>query len=197
MKHSLAQIWGIVLIAGGVLLLLGNMSGMDVGEIISTWWPLLLVAWGLSMLLRQGRGPRIDQTITSAGVSSTSVSTDQLGQSSVFGDVAVRVSSQAFRGGSLSTVFGDSEVDLRDCALAEGDHWLKISGVFGDLNVSLPKDVPVSVQASTTFGDVEVVDQKKEGFGPTMNYESPGFQTATRKLHIQASQVFGDVLIRS
>jgi lia operon protein LiaF len=88
-------------------------------------------------------------------------------------------------------------VDLRDCALSDGDHLLKVSGVFGDLKVSLPKDVPVSVQASTTFGDVEVVDQKKEGFAPTMNYESPGFQTATRKLRIEASQVFGDVLIRN
>jgi hypothetical protein len=82
MKHSHAQIWGIVLIAGGVLLLLGNMSGMDVGEIIRTWWPLLLVAWGLSMLLRQGGGSRGGQTIASTGAGASFVSADQLGQSS-------------------------------------------------------------------------------------------------------------------
>jgi lia operon protein LiaF len=195
MKRSHTQWWGIALIVVGALLLLGNMSGMDIGELIRTWWPVLLVAWGLNMLLRHGsHGGGQIPTASAAGPGSVTV--DQLAQSSTFGDLAVRVSSQAFRGGTLSTVFGDTEVDLQACVLADGDHWLKINGVFGDTSVVLPHTIPVSVTATTTFGDVDVVGQRKEGFSSSMNYESPEFQTATKKLHIQASQVFGDVEIR-
>ncbi len=196
MTRSHAEWWGIALIALGILLLLGNMSGMDIGDIISTWWPLLLVAWGLNMLLRRGSGaPRGGSGSSSA--TAGRVASDELSHSSTFGDLAIRVSSRAFRGGSVSTVFGDSEVDLSQCELADGDHWLKLSGVFGDATVVLPNNIPVSVAASTTFGDVDVVGQHKEGISASMNYESPEFQTATKRLHIQATQVFGDVVVRS
>ena len=197
MKASNAQSWGIALIVVGVFLLVGNMAGVDIGDLISTWWPLILVVWGLTMLFRGSRtsDPSKSTKIPEAGAGA--VSSDQLAQSSVFGDATIRVSSQSFRGGSLSTVFGDSDVDLRQCVLAEGEHWLRVSGVFGDTEILIPQTMAVSVTASTTFGDVQITDQKREGFAPALNYESPEFSTASRRLHVQTSQIFGDVTVRS
>ncbi len=37
----------------------------------------------------------------------------------------------------------------------------------------------------------------KEGFSCTLIYEAPGYSTASRKLHIAVSHVFGDITIRS
>ncbi len=45
-------LWGIVLVALGLLLLAGNF-GYRVGVIWDRWWPLLLIAIGVILLLRQ------------------------------------------------------------------------------------------------------------------------------------------------
>lgn len=53
------RISAFIVIAIGVLFLLQNMgiANLDLGNLISKWWPLILIAVGISMLFRQ-RGPR-------------------------------------------------------------------------------------------------------------------------------------------
>jgi lia operon protein LiaF len=49
---------GIILIVIGVLFLLRNFGyDLHLGELFSTWWPLVLVAVGVSMLVKN-RPPR-------------------------------------------------------------------------------------------------------------------------------------------
>ena len=49
----------LVLIVLGVLFLLDNLGiGIDVGRVLSTWWPLALIAVGAGWLLRRGDGTR-------------------------------------------------------------------------------------------------------------------------------------------
>jgi predicted membrane protein len=43
--------WGLVLILLGVLFLLDQMGRADFGDIVSRWWPLILVAIGLWQLI--------------------------------------------------------------------------------------------------------------------------------------------------
>ncbi len=51
-RHSSGRIfWGLVLILLGVLFLLDQMGRVDFGDLISSWWPLILVAAGLWQLI--------------------------------------------------------------------------------------------------------------------------------------------------
>ena len=51
-RHSSGRIfWGLVLILLGVLFLLDQMGRVDFGDLISQWWPLILVAAGLWQLI--------------------------------------------------------------------------------------------------------------------------------------------------
>lgn len=51
-RHLSGRIfWGLVLILLGVLFLLDQMGRADFGELISRWWPLILVAAGLWQLI--------------------------------------------------------------------------------------------------------------------------------------------------
>jgi predicted membrane protein len=51
-RHFSGRIfWGFVLILLGVLFLLDQMGRVDFGDIISRWWPLILVAAGLWQLI--------------------------------------------------------------------------------------------------------------------------------------------------
>ena len=51
-RHSSGRVfWGLVLILLGVLFLLDQMGRVDFGDLISQWWPLVLVAAGLWQLI--------------------------------------------------------------------------------------------------------------------------------------------------
>jgi predicted membrane protein len=197
MKRSGGTLWGIALVVIGALLLVDALCDGALREVLHMWWPLLLVLWGVTLLFRKrgGSGSAEPGSAQVAGEKAEAAAAEQIAQSNVFGDVTVRVSSKAFRGGAVSTVFGDIDVDLTNAGIAEGDQWLKINGVFGDLTVHLPRDMAFAASGNTVFGDVQISDQRREGFSPSMTLESGGFGAAPKRLHISASQVFGDVLI--
>jgi hypothetical protein len=121
---------------------------------------------------------------------------DRLQESCIFGDAKVRVHSRDFAGGAVSTVFGDTRIDLTLAQIAEGEHMLRVNGVFGDAKILLPSGLAISVSARTTLGDLDVLEQEREGFSPSLHIESPGYASAPRRLRIVVSQVFGDVTVR-
>lgn len=53
-------IGALVLIVIGVLFLLQNLgfAGIDFGELLSKWWPLILIAVGIGMLFKRGASDR-------------------------------------------------------------------------------------------------------------------------------------------
>ena len=58
MKSNL--VGALVLIVIGALFRLPNLGfqGIDAGELLSKWWPLILIAVGIGMLLKRGSGYR-------------------------------------------------------------------------------------------------------------------------------------------
>ncbi|MDQ1119437.1 MULTISPECIES: DUF5668 domain-containing protein [Pseudoxanthomonas] len=55
MRHLIPA---LILIVLGTLFLLDNLGfpGLDVRELIATWWPLLLILGGINLLLRRASG---------------------------------------------------------------------------------------------------------------------------------------------
>ncbi len=200
--------WGLLLIALGVMFLLDNMSMLDFGEVIRNWWPALLVLWGISILLSRSRvsvassgsGPvpppspagEINEVF---GDRNDSPQGDQISYSSVFGDLKVHPTSMTFKGGTISTVFGDTTVDLSSAALADGENILKVNGVFGDMSMMLAPSMPYALSAHSLFGSVQAGGQKRDGFSSTLVMQSPEYASAAKKLHIEVSQVFGDITL--
>jgi predicted membrane protein len=184
---------GFSLIIIGVIFLLDSTGAFDIGDLIRTWWPLLLVVWGLAMLTRPGF--RRSRTAPAGIVPSpgTAHKGESLESSNVFGDVDIRVTSPSFTGGSATTVFGDISVDCRQGGLADGEHRLTVSGVFGDSSVIVPPGIALDITAHTLLGDASVLDQKQGGVSATVRYTTPGFDGAPKRLHISVSQVFGDI----
>lgn len=201
MKRSGTLWFGMLLVALGVLMLLDNMDVLDFSDVLHTYWPALLVLWGLSVLWRRPSRERISvgSTLGEVGNASAAVypptDSTRLSVSTVFGDYTVAVQSKSFTGGSVSTTFGDIVIDLLSAQLAEGEQSLRIDGIFGDTDVRLPRDIAIAVHANTTFGDIQVHDQHKEGISSSLDYTSPGFETAARRLRITVSRTFGDVKI--
>jgi lia operon protein LiaF len=203
MKRTRHIWWGGLLIVLGVMFLLDSLQVLDFKEFFRTYWPLLLVLWGIMILRRRSRAPEMrmhrghGKTSEVFGNMEGNLPAEGLHWSNVLGDVNVHVTSPAFRGGFVSTVFGDVKLDLTGAALAEGEQHLKVTGVFGDTTIELPKDLPCSVSANTMAGRIQVNEQVKDGFSSSLIYASPGYAAATKKINIVLSRVFGDVTVRS
>jgi predicted membrane protein len=206
--------WGFILVLFGIFLLLDNMGIADFGELIHDYWPVILILWGISILTRRKRHSRCqepplplyqqqppaqDQAYTAPPPTGNNFSftmdSDIIHQSEVFGDTQITANSQNFMGGSVSTVFGDCNIDLSKIKIAEGEHTLRVHTVFGDSRIILPPNSSFSISANSTFGDMYVKDQQKGGFSSYIYLTSQGYESATNKLKIVISKVFGDLIV--
>ena len=193
--------WGIILIIIGIFILLDNLGYADFSELLRDYWPLLLIIWGLSVIVRhrprKDQQQHVDRTTIIPPIHQPTqpVDSDLVHQSNVLGDVHSRITSQNFKGGSLSTVFGDAYFDLSAAAFAEGDHELRVHSVFGDSTVVLPKDAAVSIAANSLFGDLSILGQYKSGISSDITISTPAYASSTRRMKITISKVFGNVRV--
>jgi predicted membrane protein len=197
MKTRRPYLGPLIVIALGVLLLLDKLGIAGFGDIISTYWPLILILVGLRMFFRYGRSePQtgMPHDVIFSGTTQESASTT-ISSSNVFGDVEMKITSTDFHGGSISNVFGDMNIDLSEIQLAEGEQTLKLDGVFGDMHVLVPKNIEVYVTAHSVIGDMRVLGNVKSGFGQQLSYSTPNYPGATKKLRLITSQVFGSARI--
>ncbi len=181
--------WGFILILLGFLLLLDNLGAIDFREFISDYWPLILILWGLSILARRRSRP------AGAPPAETSSQTESelVHQSSVFGNIEVKVTSREFKGGSISTVFGESYIDLSSAKFADGEHELRVHGVFGESRIILPPDAAAAISASSVFGELTIFGQRKGGFSSEIHHLTPNFGQATNRMKISITRVFGNI----
>jgi lia operon protein LiaF len=186
--------WGVALVTIGVLILLDNLGVADFGDMVGTYWPLLVILWGVSILAgRRSKSttspPQMDAT------HSTTTESELLHESNVFGNVSATVTSQNFKGGSLSTIFGDCNLDLTGASIAEGDHEIRIHSVFGNSLVSLPKDAAASISSSVILGDMTILGVKRAGISSELQTVTPAYDTSTRRMKIFITKVFGNVRV--
>ncbi len=85
---------------------------------------------------------------------------DELGQvkKDVIDDVAIFgggtriVTSDNFRGGNITSIFGGSEIHLKGCKLAEGTNYIDILALFGGTTLIVPNDWNIVMNVTAIFG---------------------------------------------
>ncbi len=144
---------GALLFLLGAAFLVDNLDIVDV-DIEDYLWPVALVAVGLFILFG-GRSRWRRRARWTPDQRSTESSLDELDTSCIFGGIQHQVTSQSFKGGRVSAVFGSAEIDLRGAALADNAATLHIETVLGSAELIVPDDWAVNVQTSETLGSVE------------------------------------------
>ena len=191
-------LWGGIMILFGVLFLFDNLDVLDFGEVMKNFWPLILVAVGVKIILSRKATANVD--LSSAGSeanfsTSPAYSTDYLSENRFIGDAHLQINSKAFQGGTASNFIGDVTLDLSGIMLAEGQRNLTVSGFIGDVTLVAPKNVPYAIHASLTIGDLVMFGRKEGGFGLTRVYKSADFDAAITRLNIRVSFFIGDIKI--
>lgn len=71
---------------------------------------------------------------------------------SIFGGGTKIVTSDNFKGGNLTSIFGGSEIHLKGCKLAEGTNYIDILALFGGSTLIVPNDWNIVMNVTSIFG---------------------------------------------
>lgn len=86
---------------------------------------------------------------------------------SIFGGSTKILHTNNFRGGSILSIFGGSEIDLSDCKLAEGNNILEITAIFGGSTLIVPPNWKIEIDVLPIFGGFS----DKRIKNPNVSYE--------------------------
>ncbi len=190
-RDAQSIIWSSVVILAGVLLVLGNLHIIHVTAAVI--WPLMLIAFGLTMLTGKCRWQAPDwrprmrdwRSIHREG----NFFGNRVAESVVFSSAERRVDSEGFEGGKVDAVFGGIELDLTNATITTPDRRavLRTDAVFGGIEITVPRTWRVERIGSAVFGSIEdkTIPPRPE----------PGVEPPT--LVIRGDAVFGAVVIKN
>jgi len=168
-----------------------SFPGMD-GSFTHTYWPLLLIAGGIIMVLNRLFGRQWGFADGHSGrchkhsAKYDNYRSGSFEKNAVFGGGEHIVLEPDFKGGEINAVFGGMTLDLRHTNLAEGTSRLEVNAVFGGVTIIVPSDWMVETNIDAVFGGFEDKRQVK-----VMTYSSE------RKLLITGACVFGGGELRN
>ncbi|MDR0795032.1 MAG: cell wall-active antibiotics response protein [Tannerella sp.] len=190
---------GILVASIGTFFLIPRFSGIYPntsfdGLFMSTWWPVFIIIGGIwifiSILLKPKKFQgtfhcRKDCNDENAGKNQSNNHDGQINYKTVFGAMEQVILEPVFKGGTIETVFGGTELDLRRTSLAEGETFLYIKAVFGGVEIKAPIEWNIEIRAASSFGGITDDRYKTQN----MDY--------SRTLIITGEAVFGGISIEN
>jgi len=125
-------------------------------------WPLLFVLIGLLIIFGRKGSLRIHNKDNQPEGKRNS--SDYVESVSIFGGGNKVIISDNFKGGSIVSIFGGSEINLTNSKLAEGENEIDITAIFGGSTLMVPADWKIEVDVLPIFGgfgDKRVKDPNK------------------------------------
>lgn len=144
-RRPISKTSGIILVVVGLLFQMRKLHIITV-SLMSFFWPAIIIAIGVSMLL-----PR---TLTKDKYEFSKNETDHdvVDNLALFSGVKSRNISKSFRGGSLVSIFGGIEMDLREANLLNKGARMDVTAAFGGVNIIVPPEWTVIVKGIPIFG---------------------------------------------
>ena len=168
---------GLVFLVVGVVFLSATLNIINWGS-IARLWPLILIAVGISMILRTRDGSLLGKTMSGES------SEDVIKASAIFGGADRAVTSNSFKGGDIIALFGGVHLDLtRAVPSSEGCN-LTLTAIFGGIDVKIPQDWEVSVSGTPIFGGIK-------------NKTSAEAEKTGGKIHCSCTVAFGGVEVKN
>lgn len=183
-------VMGLVIIFLGFVLLFDSLGYIEIDfwSLMGDLWPLVLIVIGLIVVFKSSGKTKHEVSSSKGKSSNNSIS-------GLFGDIRIAGISEAVGKIDRSLLIGDIVVDLSGSRLQDGDNYVGVSVIFGDVVVTVPADFPVSVDLSCIAGSASFGDKKSDGLMPKIRYTENDFGSAPAKLYIKGNTIFGDVKV--
>lgn len=171
-RNKTSWIWGLLLVAIGVLIGLNSYGIVDV-SIWKVFWPVVLIAAGLSMMFNTSpKGIKRSKKLDKDNAGNEKIACFWGEEDAVKGD---------YTGGSLVAIFGGVDLDLRQAKIKDGSV-IEIFTFCGGVNITLPDDV--------------IIENEVRGFlGGTDDKTLPK-DSAKKTLHLKGECILGGLEIK-
>lgn len=159
-----------ILFAVGVLLQLSSLDIID--GFWSAFWPIIFIMSGLSLLRSSlRRKGSLSSTQPSENAEGLPYERDFLEMSAVMGASSTRVTSKQFKGGTVSSIMGGLEIDLRSAEIDGNVAVLEVTCVMGGVEIRVPPHWTVQVKGTPILGGIDDETNKYRDdnvVGPTL-----------------------------
>ncbi len=171
-RNKTSWIWGLLLVAIGVLIGLNSYGIVDV-SIWKVFWPVVLIVAGLSMMFNTSpKGIKRSKKLDKDNAGNEKIACFWGEEDAVKGD---------YTGGSLVAIFGGVDLDLRQAKIKDGSV-IEIFTFCGGVNITLPDDV--------------IIENEVRGFlGGTDDKTLPK-DSAKKTLHLKGECILGGLEIK-
>lgn len=198
MKKASSVLWGLVLIAAGVIWALNEFNITDINIFFDGWWtlfiivpcgiglvterektgnimgvvigvclllccqdilsfsmlwkllvPAIIVIVGLKMVLTGLFGNKANKMMKQLKLEGKQLRSG----CAIFSGCDMNYDGEVFEGAELTAVFGGVECDLRK-AVIEKDCAIRVSAIFGGIDIFVPAGINVKVSSNSIFGGV-------------------------------------------
>lgn len=165
----------LILIWGGVLLI-GVVFDINTGALC---FPIALIGLGVFILLR----PRFIAPGTNV-------------EMHLFGDVRRRGTWKVV-GEEFWTGLGNVRLDLSEADIPPGETRYHALGFIGDVKLTVPEDVGVSIASVALLTEAKVLDWKRQSFFMPVHYATENYEIAERKIHVEVNYFISNIKVRS
>jgi hypothetical protein len=184
--------WGIWLLAIGLILMLENLGVAHIR--FDMVWPIIVIGVGVLMIW-QAAGPRIRPDGTTKPPwpeifnrwSRTGSPEADFNGIAILGGFKRRITSKKFKGGSVLSVMGGFQIDLRQADMEGDTATIEAISFMGGGEIKVPDEWLVSMEGISLFGAfVDETDQQ------------PHTVTGTqKKLIMKGASLFGGIVVKN
>ncbi|MHB8055578.1 MAG: LiaF transmembrane domain-containing protein [Candidatus Aminicenantales bacterium] len=167
---------GVLFILFGALFLLHELDYFD----FDVWrhvWPIGLIILGLWILFRPILRSRSREAIPPAAA-------NDIDLAAIFSGTKRRIDAPNFKGGEVSAVFGQADLDFTGAGLEGGKATVEASAIFGGITIIVPRDWRVVANGTPVLGSFDV------------KHKNPPETEAKATLYVRGTAVFGSVTIK-
>lgn len=142
---------GYILLGLGALFSLKEWVNFDIN--IGDLWPVVFIIIGASIINKTRKSDH------SQKFDPNNKNEDTIEDTAIFGGGDKIITSVNFKGGSLTAIFGGSNIDLTQSKLAEGKNEIDVFYLFGGSKIRVPQDWTIHLQTTGIFGGMS--DKRK------------------------------------
>lgn len=191
--------WPMLLVAIGLVITIGSSGGKTSGIIvmgvgafflmlhifretvdINMFWPSIFIIIGIVFIFTRRKDWGGVSTVTTAG-------DDYIDYVNIFSGGERQISSDNFKGGKITAIFGGTELDLTKAKLAPGKSELEIACIFGGVTLIVPDEWFVTVEVTPVLG----------GFGDSRKLHPGRTVDPSKQLVLKGAVIFGGGEIKS
>lgn len=182
-------------VAGSFFIIFGSLLIMDrLGLIMFTFWdvfklwPLLIVYIGFSLIRRKGINIIYDSDNDSEYANSSVFS---------FGDYTFNRENWKVEPMNLKMMAGEFYFDFSKAFVPEKKIPISLHSLAGDVNILMPEQIDFRVHATVKAGELKILNHTAEGINRTISFQTPGYDTAVRKIDFKINLKAGSIRIEN